>query len=221
MTQDTTDMTPEELRVPLLNAAKAHIPFEGWHSSTLESAAEDIGVSAAMAELAYPGGTADLLDAWLKSNDVKLQERLDALDLQSMKIRDRITKALQIKLELNAQDREIISRTVPSALMPDHAAVAAKALWRTCDLIWRAAGDTAMDFNHYPKRATLAAVYSSLLIYWLNDNSDGYADSHAFLDRRIENVMQFEKAKAHFRKVRANLPSVSRFLSKLRYPDRA
>jgi ubiquinone biosynthesis protein COQ9 len=102
--------------------------------------------------------------------------------------------------------------------MPQNAPTGLKTGWRTADLMWRMAGDTSTDFNHYTKRMTLGAVYGSTLVTWLDDQSEGWADTAAFLDRRIDNVMQFEKWKAGWRG-REHF-SVSRFLGRLRYPAR-
>jgi ubiquinone biosynthesis protein COQ9 len=84
--------------------------------------------------------------------------------------------------------------------------------------MWRIAGDKATDFNHYSKRAILMAVYGSTSLVWLDDDSAGFAETRAFLDRRIDEVMRFEKAKAGWRARRELMPSLSRFLGRLRYP---
>ncbi len=86
--------------------------------------------------------------------------------------------------------------------------------------MWRIAGDTSTDFNHYTKRMTLGAVYGSTLLVWLDDASEGLDETAAFLDRRIENVMNFEKLKADWRGSSERRLSVSRFLGRLRYPPR-
>ena len=97
---------------------------------------------------------------------------------------------------------------------------AARIGWRTVDRIWRLAGDTAVDFNHYTKRITLGAVYAATLLVWLDDRSDGNADTAAFLDRRLDEVMRFEKWKAEWRGSSLRRPSLTRFLGRLRYPAR-
>lgn len=217
MTQ-TDDMTPRELRQPLLEAMLGHVPFDGWTKASLDGAAADLGTTPEMAELAFPGGVAEVLTEFFEVSDIAFAAKLSAIDFSSMKIRDRITECLKVKLAMNAQHRELVRRTVPTSLMPVYAPIAARALWNTCDLMWRAIGDTSTDHNWYTKRATLSAVYSSLLLYWLSDESEDYADTRAFLDRRIEDVMTIEKVKAQARSVTAKLPSLSRFLSKVRYP---
>jgi ubiquinone biosynthesis protein COQ9 len=104
--------------------------------------------------------------------------------------------------------------------LPQNLPAASRIGWRSADRMWRLAGDTATDFNHYTKRMTLSAVYLSTLVTFVNDDSEDYADTRAFLDRRIDNVMQFEKVKAQARKRQEMMPSLSRFVGRLRYPPR-
>ena len=216
--QKTSDMTPEELRLPLLEAMDAHVPFDGWSDKALSNAAADIGVSEPMAELAFPGGAIEALQMHLDGEDLALAQKLATLDLASMKIRDRITVSIRTRLEMNAHRREAVRRGLTKLALPQHVAMGTKALWNTADIMWKAAGDTSTDHNWYTKRATLSAVLSAVLLFWLNDESDGFEDTWAFLDRRIEDVMKIETAKFKMRGVSANLPSLSRFLGRLRYP---
>ncbi len=215
---DTADMTPQELRLPLLSAMMPHIAFDGWTDKALDQATEDMGISNEMAELAFPRGAIEVLELHLQEADTRLADELAELDLPSMKIRDRITVAVRTRLEQNMAHREVVKRGVSFLALPQNMPLASKAVWRTCDVMWRAAGDTSTDHNWYTKRATLAAVYSAVLLFWLNDDSDDNADTWAFLDRRIENVMEIEKAKFRLRKATENVPSLSRFLGRLRYP---
>jgi ubiquinone biosynthesis protein COQ9 len=213
-----SDMTPEELRLPLLDAMMDHIAFDGWTTAALNTAAEDIGVTPEMAELAFPRGAIEVLELHLENADQMLMQALADLDLPSMRIRDRITIAVKTRLEQNTPHREAIACGLAMLAMPQHITLGSKALWRTADVMWRAAGDTSTDHNWYTKRMTLSGVYSAVLLYWLNDESDGFADTWEFLDRRIEDVMKIEKAKFEMRKASAGMPSLSRFLGRLRYP---
>ncbi len=214
----TNDRTPEELRLPLMEAMTDHVAFDGWTEKALANAAEDVGVTPEMAELAFPRGAIEALELHLEDADRVLAAALAERDLASMKIRDRITVAVRTRLELNMGEQEVIKRGLATLAMPQHMALGSKALWRTADVMWRAAGDTSTDHNWYTKRATLSAVYSSVLLYWLNDESEDCADTWAFLDRRIENVMAIEKAKFQMRKMCENAPTLSSFLGRLRYP---
>jgi len=213
------DMTPEELRAPLLEAMLPHIAFDGWSLKSLTAAASDIGVSPEMAELAYPRGAIELLETHLAEADTQLAATLADKNLASMKIRDRITVAIRTRLEQHTSNREAVRRGLATLALPQNIVLGSNALWRTADTMWRAAGDTSTDHNWYTKRATLSAVYSAVLLYWLNDDSEDYANTWAFLDRRIEDVMKIETAKFKMRSATANMPSLSRFLGRLRYPS--
>ena len=216
--RENAALTPEELRAPLLNAVLAHVPFDGWTSKAVENGASDLGVSNAMAELSFPRGATEMLEVHLNNANDILAEKLATLDLPSMKIRDRITLAVRTRLEQSNEDREVVRRGLFTLALPQNLALGSKALWNSADTMWRAAGDTSTDHNWYTKRATLSAVYSAVLLFWLNDESDGYEDTWAFLDRRIEDVMKIETAKYKLRQSSANFPSFSRFVSRLRYP---
>jgi len=213
------DLTPQEMQAPLLAAMIPHIAFDGWSATALKLGAEDLGISAEMAELAFPGGAVDALEMHLQAIDRQLSTALADMDLSSMKIRDRITLALRTRLEQQADNREIVRRTLSAFALPQNIALGPKAVWRTADTIWRAAGDTSTDHNWYTKRMTLSAVYSAVLLYWLNDDSEGYEDTWSFLDRRIEDVMKIEKTKFQIRSASKNMPSLSRFLGHIRFPS--
>jgi ubiquinone biosynthesis protein COQ9 len=218
MSAQTADMTPQDLRVPLLAAALPHVAFDGWTDSCFGLAAEDAGVSKEMAELAFPGKADEMLEAYLAANDAHLKHALSEKDLPAMKIRDRITVAIRTKLELQRDEREVVRRTLAALALPQNLVRGPKALWQTADTMWRAAGDTSTDHNWYTKRMTLSGVLSAVILYWLNDDSEDLSDTWAFLDRRIEDVMKIETAKWQMRKACDNMPSLSRFLGHLRYP---
>ena len=213
-----SDLTLDELRPVLVDALLNHVPFDGWTRAALDRSAEDLGIPADRAALGFPGGAVDMGDAFIARLDQQMAAELDALGLASMKIRERIRTAVRVRLELSLPHRETIRRAVSILAMPQNAVRATKTLWRTADAMWRAAGDTATDYNYYTKRATLSGVYSSTLLVWLDDESDGLSETWGFLDRRIDSVMQFEKSKARVQKLCANRPSLSRFLGRLRYP---
>ena len=212
--------TLDEIRLGLAPAIGRNAAFDGWSESALTAAAQEIGVDADVAQLAYRGGAMAMIDGWIDSVDLEVAYRLPPEKLNAMKIRQRITSLLATRLEVMAPDREGLRRAMGVMAMPQNLARAAKIGWRTADRNWRLAGDTATDFNHYTKRMTLSAVYGSLLVVFVNDDSEDFADSRAFLDRRIDNVMQFEKAKAQAKSRSEFVPSLSRFIGRLRYPAR-
>lgn len=145
----------------------------------------------------YPRGAVDMALAFHRQGDAEMVARLKAADLGEMRFRDRIAAGVRMRLEL--ADREVVRRGMTLFALPQHASDGAAALWGTSDLIWTTLGDSSRDVNWYTKRATLSAVYSSTVLYWLGDDSEGHAATWAFLDRRIDNVMSFEKFKAKAR----------------------
>lgn len=214
------DPTLDEIRLALAPAIGRNAAFDGWIPAAVSAAANEIGVDPDVAALAVKGSAMTLIDAWIDSIDLELARRLPPEKLNAMKIRERITALLATRMEIMAADREALRRAMAIMAMPQNLAKATRIGWRSADRMWRLAGDNASDFNHYTKRMTLSAVYGSLLVVFVNDESEDFADSRAFLDRRIDNVMQFEKVKAQAKARREYVPSLSRFIGRLRYPPK-
>lgn len=214
------DPTLDEIRLALAPAVGRNAAFDGWSKAAVQSAADEIGIDRDIAALALKGNAMTLIDAWIDSIDLELADRLPPEKLRAMKIRERITALLATRMEIMAPDRESLRRAMAIMASPQNLAAATRIGWRSADRMWRLAGDTASDFNHYTKRMTLSAVYGSLLTVFVNDDSENFAEARAFLDRRIDNVMQFEKFKAQAKARREYVPSLSRFIGRLRYPAR-
>jgi ubiquinone biosynthesis protein COQ9 len=214
------DPTLDEIRLALAPAVGRNAAFDGWSDAAVGLAADEFDVDRDIAALAFKGGALALVDAWIDSVDIELARRLPPETLNAMKIRDRITALLATRLEIMAPDRESLRRAMAIMAMPQNLLRAAKIGWRSADRMWRLAGDTASDFNYYTKRMTLSAVYGSVLSVFVNDDSENFSDTRDFLGRRINNVMQFEKAKAQAKARRDYVPSFSRFIGRLRYPAR-
>ncbi len=183
-----------------LEAALNHVPFDGWSEATMRATQDELEASDAEVRALFPRGALDLALAYHKAGDAEMVARLHAADLNAMRFRDRIAAGVKIRLEL--ADKELVRKGMAFFALPQNATAGSAALWGTADAIWTALGDTSQDVNWYTKRAMLSAVYSSTVLFWLGDESDGHAASWAFLDRRIDNVMQFEKVKARARESR-------------------
>ncbi|CAN5262463.1 COQ9 family protein [soil metagenome] len=183
-------------RGQLAEAVAAEADFGGWSGTAMRSAARQIGAPEGEAERLFPGGPVAVL-AWLSERaDLRTVETMEAAGAEKLKIRERIRLAVRARIEQTVGGRESVRRGLAMLALPFNAALGLKLLYRTVDAIWYAAGDTSADFNFYTKRAILAGVYSSTLLYWLNDRSEGSEATWSFLDRRIDNVMRFEKWKA-------------------------
>ena len=178
----------------LLDAALLHVPFDGWSDEALKAAASDVGIDIATARALFPRGGVDLALAYHRRGDDQMASRLANEDMSHLRFRDRIALAVRSRIEL-AEDRELVRRGTTLFALPPYAPDGARAIWGTVDLIWTTLGDTSTDYNWYTKRATLAGVYSSTLLYWLGDDSPAAQASWNFLDRRIDGVMQFERVK--------------------------
>ena len=191
-------MTDPDIKAKLLDAAKMHVPLDGWSEDAFQAAIRDTGIEPGLARAVCPRGAVDLALAYHAEGDALMLERLTTEDLSQLRFRDRVAAAVRYRLEA-VDDKELVRRGMTLFSLPMYAADGAKAVWGTCDLIWTALGDTSDDVNWYTKRATLSGVYSTTLLYWLGDDSPGHEATWAFLDRRIENVMSFEKLKAQMR----------------------
>ena len=194
--------------------------FDGWTGKAVDSVASRLGVDPAQARLAFPKGQAAMIDRYIQEVDRALEASFAPADLAAMKIRERIRALVWRRLEIMRPAREAVRRALAILAMPQNLSLALRISWRSTDLMWRLAGDTSTDFNHYTKRMTLGAVYGSTLVAWLDDETEGWAETAAFLDRRIDDVMKFEKWKAGWRGSGDRRLSLSRFLGRLRYPPR-
>ena len=185
----------EDMQAQLLAAALPHVAFDGWSETSLRAACQDLSVTRQMAALACPRGAIDLAIRFHHDGDEAMQVVLQKTDINAMKIREKITFSVRARLDA-IRDKEAVRRGATLMALPQHAAEGAGLVWGTCDRIWSAIGDSSADVNWYTKRLTLSSVYSATVLYWLGDNSPNHQDTWTFLDRRIENVMQFEKFKA-------------------------
>jgi ubiquinone biosynthesis protein COQ9 len=210
----------EQLRRRLALAVGENAVFDGWTQAAVDSAATQLGIDPVQARLAMPKTQAGMIDLYILEVDRALEARFTPKRLEGMKIREKIRGLVWRRLEIMEPAREAVRRGLAILAMPQNLPLAVRISWRSADLMWRIAGDTSTDFNHYTKRMTLGAVYGSTLLVWLDDQSEGHADTAAFLDRRIDDVMKFEKLKAEWRGSSDQRLSVSRFLGRLRYPPR-
>ena len=207
----------ETVKADILQVALADIAFEGFTDAVVNKAAQSAGIEPTELALAFPRGGIDLAIYFVRYGVDQMQAKLASLDIESMKIRERIKIAVQIRLEVDADHKEIARRAFNMLALPGNTKDAGACLAHTVDVMWRSTGDKSTDFNFYTKRATLAAVYSSTRLFWLNDDSTDAQDSWAFLDRRIDNVMQIEKGKAKFRELQKSLGDFLETLAKFRY----
>ena len=208
------------MRLALAPAIAEAAAFDGWSKLAVANAAAAAGVDPAAADYAFSGGAMAMIEAWVKSVDAAMAAALPAEKLAAMKIRERIRSLVQFRLDAIAHQKEALRRALSILAMPQNAVRAVQLGWHSADVMWRLAGDTATDYNHYTKRLTLGSIYAATLAVYADDTSPDHADTRAFLERRIEGIMKFEKAKARLLKPRDEQFSPARLLGRLRYPAR-
>lgn len=215
---DSSDLSPSaRLRARLLEAFPPHAARLGWNRAALKAAAETAGLSEGEAALACPSGALDLCDAFAARADRAMAEAVARLDLANMRVRERVKAAVQARIEAQAPYKQAAGAMSRALIAPPRAGVAARLLWRSADRIWRALGDTSTDENFYSKRAILAGVLASTYARWFADDSETGAETWAFLDARIENVMQFEKFKARLKPLSEGVREAVAAAARFRY----
>jgi ubiquinone biosynthesis protein COQ9 len=215
------DPTPlETLRRQLALKVGEHAVFDGWTQKAVDSAAAELGIEPAQARLAFPKDAPHMIEAWIEGVDAAMTAHFTPKLVEAMRVSQRIRAMIWFRLETTGPAREAVRSALSILAMPQNVPLALHTGWRSADLMWRLAGDTATDYNHYSKRLILSGVYTATLLAWLDDQSEGWADTAAFLDRRLAGVGRFEKWKAEWRGSDLRRPSLARFLGRLRYPAR-
>ncbi len=191
-------MTKIDIKSQLLEAAMPHVPFDGWGEATFAAAMQDAGIGADVARALCPRGAVDLAIAFHQMGDAAMVTRVAGEDMGALRYSEKIAALVRFRLEA-VENKDLVRRGMTLFSRPQYGADGSRLVWETCSLIWDTLGDTSQDFNWYTKRATLSAVYGSTVLYWLGDESEAHSDTWEFLDRRIADVMQFEKFKASVR----------------------
>lgn len=213
------DLILDEIRLVLAPHVADAATFDGWSDAAVEAAADAAQIDPAVARLAFPGGAMDMIAAWVEHTDAGMVDAFPQDRIGGMKVRERIRELVWFRISAAIGREEAMRRALAIQAMPQNAPSALRQGWHSADLMWRLAGDAAADYNHYTKRAILAGIYGATLAVFVNDESEGKAETRAFLERRIDGVMKFEKAKANLLRDREGF-SVTRFLGRLRYPAR-
>jgi ubiquinone biosynthesis protein COQ9 len=220
-----SDLTLDEVRVVLGPRIAESAVFDGWSEAAVNAAAEAEAIDPAIARLAFPGGAMDMIAGWIASIDLAMEQALPAAGLAGLPVRERIRALVQFRLDALTGREEALRRALAIMAMPQNCKRTIALGWAGADRMWRLAGDDTTDFSHYTRRTILAGVYAATLTVFVDDTSEGKAESRAFLDRRIAGVIRFEKAKAQLlrpisRQAADDHFSLARFLGRLRYPAR-
>ncbi|SMH52319.1 COQ9 family protein [Azospirillum agricola] len=212
-------MSIDRLRDEIILATLPNVVFDGWSLQALRDGTDMAGHEPSALLRAFPGGVADAIGHFADWTDRETLNRLDTQPLETMKVREKIALAIRTHFEVLAPHREAKRRQLSYLALPQNVGLGLKLLYRTVDSMWFAAGDTSTDYNHYTKRALLAAVVSSSTFYWLDDQSEDHAETWAFVDRRLADVMTVGKATASLGKVGSllsYLPNPVRFARQVR-----
>ena len=214
--QKSPSELPDNFRELLLAAAVSHVPFEGWSMKALHYGADDLNIPHDICDVYFKDGANELIDSYAKYCDEQMALAAQKMDLTSLKIRDKIIFLVRSRLESESSHIEAARRGISFLALPCNHSLALSILYRTVDKMWRLTNDPSTDYNFYTKRMTLSAVYSSVFLFWINDDSEDFEETWKFLDRRIENIMQFEKGKRAVIKMAEKLPDFSGILDRLR-----
>lgn len=203
-------------RRAILDKALDHVPFDGWTERSLRQGAEEAGLDDTMWRRAFPRGGADAIEFWSAETDREMAAALAEQGVAELKIRERIAASVRWRLEALGPHREAMRRSLSYLSQPQHAGLGLRCLYRTVDEMWHAAGDTATDFNFYTKRGLLAGVYTSTMLFWLDDETDGHTATWSFLDRRIADALRIPKLSGRLRHIPAVIPRPRRFVRRVR-----
>jgi ubiquinone biosynthesis protein COQ9 len=206
----------ESQRTVLIEAMLPEVAFDGWSRPALRAAARRIGMPSGEALAFFPGGPADLVACFSRWADLRMLDRLETQTLDPLRMSERIALAVTTRLESVAPWREAVRRALSLLSLPPHVPLGLRLLYQTVDDVWWGAGDRATDFSFYTKRLTLAGIYTATVLYWLEDNSPDFADTHAFLERRLVGAARIGKARQQLETAVERLPNPVRLLRQLR-----
>lgn len=199
-------------RDALIEAMLPDVAFDGWSRAALRAAARRLGIPAAEALALFAGGAAELVAGFSRWADRQLLDGLEASPLAELRASERIALAIGIRFEIVEPWREAVRRSLTLLALPQHAPLALRLLYETVDAIWYAAGDTATDFSFYSKRVSLGAIYGAAVLYWLDDHSEGFAETRAFVERRLEGVARIGRVRRDLETVLQRLPNPLRLM---------
>lgn len=205
----------ESQRAALIEAMLPDVPFDGWSRAALRAAARRCGIAADEALALFPGGAADLVAGFSRWADLRMLDRLDTLPIEAARTSDRVAQAIATRLEIVEPWREAVRRALSVLALPHNSPLAMRLVYATVDAIWYAAGDTATDFSFYTKRLTLAAIYGATVLYWLEDRSEGFAETRAFVERRLAGAARLGRARRDLEALAERLPNPLRLLRPL------
>jgi len=178
----------ERERERLIAAILPDVPFDGWTVRALRSAARRADIPVEEAIALFPGGAPDLVAEFSHWADRQMLARLEAAFAEPVSLSRRVVLALNLRLQVLLPWREAVRRGLSVLAMPQNAPLGLRLVHDTVDAVWRGVGDHPTDFTYYTKRASLSAVHMAVMLYWLDDRSPDFADTRAFIERRLADL---------------------------------
>ncbi len=184
-------------KLKLLDIFLKNASFNGWNNQTLEKSAQQCGFNKGYLSLLFPNQIKDLTSFFYnKKNDELISLYKEKSNLITAKTTERIIYLIELKFSLYNPIREAIRSLFSYNILPQNLFSAQKALWNICDLIWFLANDKSTDFNYYTKRGLLAYVYSTTMLFWLDDTSPNFEQTKLFIRKQINKVLKVGKTKS-------------------------
>ncbi len=225
----------KQIRFDLIRAMLTHVPFDGWTWESMEQGAKDIGFEKKKTPSSrikifkdiFKNGSIDFIDVFSEMIDLEVKEKYELIETKPERIPEKIKKIIMIRFNLCKKYKEAVRSSISLTAIPKNTKKSFNILYRTCNSIWRMAGDKSTDFSFYTRRISLAAVYTSTLLFWLNDDSNDNVETEFFLDRRLNDISKISSLKKPVSQIKKytnnfdvikntiKIKSVFRFLKKI------
>ena len=217
----TETLDNKKIKNDLVRAMLTHVPFDGWTWEAMEQGSIDIGfekkktssLRIKIFKNLYKNGPIDFIDIFSEIIDLEVIENYNLIKTKPERVPEKIKKIIMIRLNLCQNYKDAVRTSISLTARPENAKISLKILYRTCNSIWRIAGDKSTDFSFYTRRASLAAVYTSTLLFWLNDQSNDNIETELFLCRRLKDISKisnFKKPFSYLKKFTNNFDSLKK-----------
>lgn len=204
----------------VVDVVLSEVPFLGWNWQTVKESVTKCNLDQEYADILFPEGIDEIITIYIDRIDLEMKQVVETEEFQQLSIRNKIASLVKARFQVMEQSKVLSVATIKYLMMPHNVVLSNKLLFRTVDMMWRLIGDKSTDYNYYSKRMLLSAVYSSSLLYWMSDDSEGNERTNAFIDRRIADVMKIGKLKSKYcsTDVLENIPFARLFRDKFSNP---
>ena len=203
-------------RVKILSSAKKHIPFDGWNEKIFSTVANDLKIPIGEIHALFSNNYIDLLKLYLDDSENRMLKDSKKINFSNMKISKKIYEIIVFRIKKNLNNKQLIRKTFIALSHPKNSLLGMSSLYKTIDNIWFVAGDDSSDFNYYTKRLILAGIYTSVLLFWLNDDSKDLKKTENFLKKQLKKTLFIGKIKKSIINFSENNSSILNFKKKLK-----